>query len=68
MSQAKRHTTTKLSPLFRDPFLRAAFQAAEDDGLAGELVETDHPRALDGGAAERMTETAGRRLLALVDA
>jgi len=54
--------------MFRDPFLRAAFQAAEDDGLAPALVETDHPRTLDGGAAERMTETTGRRVLALVEA
>jgi hypothetical protein len=54
--------------MFRDPFLVAAFGAAEDDGLAPALVETDHPRTLDGGAAERMTETTGRRILALVEA
>jgi hypothetical protein len=54
--------------MFRDPFLRAAFQAAEDDGLAPSLVETDHPRTFDGGAAERMTETTGRRVLAVVEA
>jgi hypothetical protein len=41
---------TRLSTLFVDPFLRAAFKAAEDDGLAPALVETDHPRTLDGGA------------------
>jgi hypothetical protein len=47
-SQARHHSTTKpLSSLFRDPFLRAALQAAEDDGLAPALVET-------GGAEERM--------------
>jgi hypothetical protein len=69
MSQAKRHSITKpLSTMFRDPFVRAAFQAAEDDGLAPALVETDHPRTLDGGAAERMTETTGHRVLALVEA
>jgi hypothetical protein len=50
MAQAKHHTTTKLSSLFVDPFLRAAFKAAEDDGLAPAFVETDHPRMLDGGA------------------
>jgi hypothetical protein len=60
--------TTKLSSMFRDPYLRAAFQAAEDDGLAPAFVETDHPRTLDGGAAERMTETSGRRVLAMVEA
>jgi hypothetical protein len=68
MAQAKHHSTTKLSSLFVDPYLRAAFLAAEDDGLAGELVETDHPRTLDGGAAERTTETTGHRVLALVEA
>jgi hypothetical protein len=68
MARANSNHTTKLSALFVDPFLRAAFKAAEDDGLAGELVETDHPLTLDGGAAERMTETTGRRLLALVEA
>jgi len=53
--------------MFRDPFLKAAFQAAEDDGLTGELVETDHPKSLDGGAAEVMGDT-GRHLRALVEA
>lgn len=38
-----KYTTKPLSALFRDPLLRAAFAAAEDDGLTGELVETDHP-------------------------
>ncbi|MCP1915895.1 hypothetical protein J2R96_008375 [Bradyrhizobium elkanii] len=54
------HSTKPLSSLFRDPMLRAAFKAAEDDGLTGELVETDRPRRLDGGAAEsfRILETA----------
>ena len=66
---ANSHTTTKpLSAMFRDPYLRAAFQAAEDDGLAPAFVESDHPRTLDGGAAERMTETTGHRVLALVEA
>jgi hypothetical protein len=64
MSQADSHNT-RLSTLFRDPFLRAAFQAAEDDGLAPAFVEQDHPRQRDGGAAERLTETTGRRVLAL---
>lgn len=47
------HTTKPLSSLFRSPVLRAAFKAAEDDGLTGELVETGQPRRLDGGAAVR---------------
>jgi hypothetical protein len=47
--------------------LCAAFEAAEDDGLTGQLVDTDHPRTLDGGAAEPMTEITGRRILALVE-
>jgi hypothetical protein len=68
MAQANSIPITKpLSTLFVDPFLRAAFKAAEDDGLTGELVETDHPRTLDGGAAEVIADT-GRRLLALVEA
>jgi hypothetical protein len=68
MAQADSTNTTKLSSMFRDPYLRAAFQAAEDDGLAPALVETDHPRTLDGGAAERMTETTGHRILAQMEA
>ncbi len=47
--------------------LCAAFEAAEDDGLTGQLVDTDHPRTLDGDAAEPMTEITGRRILALVE-
>jgi hypothetical protein len=38
--------------LFQDPFVAAAFRAAEDDGLAPSHVTIDRPRALDGGAAE----------------
>ena len=66
MAQANPNHITKLSALFVDPYLRAAFQSAEDDGLAPAFVETDHPRTLDGGAAERMTETTDRRILALI--
>jgi hypothetical protein len=59
----------KLSYLFVDPFLVAAFQAAEADGTAPEMVEVYigrddtgalvsvvRPRVLDGGAAERVRE------------
>ncbi|MCA6105106.1 hypothetical protein [Bradyrhizobium australafricanum] len=53
MARATANHTTKLSSLFRDPFVAAAFQRAEDDGLTGELVEIDRPRKLDGGAAVR---------------
>lgn len=66
MAQADSNHTTKLSAMFRDPFLRAAFQAAEDDGLTGALVDTDHPRTLDGGAAEVIGYT-GRHIRALVE-
>jgi len=45
-----------LSHLFRDPFVAAAFKAAEDDGLAPSLVLADQPRELNGGAAERVLE------------
>jgi hypothetical protein len=51
MARATQHSTTKLSAMFRDPYLRAAFQAAEDDGLEPAFVEQDHPLTLDGGAA-----------------
>jgi hypothetical protein len=51
MARADSIHTTKLSRLFRDPYLRAAFEAAEDDGLAPAFVEQDHPLTLDGGAA-----------------
>jgi hypothetical protein len=34
MSRANIHHTTILSSLIRDPFVRAAFEAAERDGLA----------------------------------
>lgn len=52
MTRADLNNTTKLSSLFRDPFLRTAFAAAEDDGSAPMLVAADRPPTLDGGAAE----------------
>ena len=52
----------RLSQLIRDPYVSRAFRAAEDDGLASDLVETDHPKTLDGGAAELVPAT-GRRVL-----
>ena len=59
MARATNKSTTKpLSSLFRDPFVAAAFRRAEDDGLTGELVEAGQPRQRDGGAAERVLETA----------
>jgi hypothetical protein len=51
MAQADSNHTTKLWMRFRDPYLRAAFKAAEDDGLAPAFVEIDQLRTLDGGAA-----------------
>jgi hypothetical protein len=44
----------QISLMIRDPFVAAAFKAAEDDGLAPSLVMIDRPRTLDGGAAERV--------------
>jgi hypothetical protein len=35
-----------LSLMIRDPFVAAAFKAAEDDGLAPNLAEVDRPRTL----------------------
>jgi len=52
----------------RRPLLGREVEHLPDDGLAPSLVETDHPRTLDGGAAERMTETTGHRVLAMVEA
>jgi hypothetical protein len=48
----------QLSLMIRDPFVAAAFKAAEDDGLAPALVEIDNPLTLDGGAAERLPAMA----------
>jgi hypothetical protein len=56
-----RRPLISLSELFRDPFVAAAFRAAEDDGLAPALVDIDQPRTLDGGAAEIVPAT-GRRI------
>ncbi|MGY2920544.1 hypothetical protein [Bradyrhizobium sp. USDA 3262] len=67
MAQATQQSTTKpLSSLFRDPVLRAAFEAAERDGMTPSLVESDHPRLLNGGAAEVIPET-GRRVLTMAE-
>jgi hypothetical protein len=81
MAKAKSHNNTNptataflnavarvhLSHLFQDPFLRAVFKAAEDDGLAPDLAEIDYPKILDGGAAEVIGDT-GRRVRTLVEA
>ena len=63
MAQADRKPTTpRLSSLCRDPALKAIFERAErdlgDDYAA--MVEVDHPRHLDGGAAERLCLPARR--------
>jgi hypothetical protein len=56
-----------LSHLTQDPFVREAFQRAEQDGDDfGELVEVDHPKTLDGGASEVIGDT-GRHIRALVE-
>jgi hypothetical protein len=47
----------QISLMIRDPFVAAAFKAAEDDGLAPAMVQADRPRHRDGGAAERVLET-----------
>jgi hypothetical protein len=57
-----------LSHLMQDPFVRDAFERAqrnEGDDF-GELVEVDHPKTLDGGAAEIIGDT-GRHILAMVE-
>jgi hypothetical protein len=50
MARADTHNSTNLSSLIRDPFVRAAFEAAERDGLAPLAVLIDTPPSLDGGA------------------
>jgi hypothetical protein len=50
MARANTHHTTNLLSLIRDPFVRAAFQAAERDGLAPLPMLVDMPPSLDGGA------------------
>ena len=60
MAQADANYTT-LSQLIRDPFVRAAFEAAERDGLAPLAVLIDTPPSLNGGQAvafNRETELA----------
>jgi hypothetical protein len=53
MARANSNHTT-LSSLIRDPFVRAAFEAAERDGLAPLAVEVDNPPSLDGGAVVKI--------------
>jgi hypothetical protein len=50
-----------LSHLMRDPFVRDAFERAEHDGgdSEGAFVSEDHPKTLDGGAAEVIGPPAG---------
>lgn len=45
-----------LSHLFQDPFVAAAFKAAEDEGLAPSMALIDRPNMLNGGAAERVLD------------
>ena len=45
----EKHIT--LSAMFSDPFVRAAFEAAERDGLAPLAVLNDAPPSLNGGEA-----------------
>jgi len=43
MARADANPTTNLSSMIRDPFVRAAFEAAERDGLAPLAVLVDTP-------------------------
>lgn len=47
-----------LSSLFRDPFVRAAFQRAEKDGGASFAVPAPRRPVLTGGEAVRVLELA----------
>lgn len=55
MAQADNHHST-ISSLIRDPFVRAAFEAAGRDGLAPLAVLNDAPPALNGGEAVALME------------
>jgi hypothetical protein len=48
----------QISLMIRDPFVAAAFKAAEDDNLAPSHVTVDRPRTLNGGAAEPLLAMA----------
>lgn len=52
----------QISLMIRDPYVARAFRAAEDDGLAPSMAGIDHPKHLDGGAAEVIGAT-GRHLV-----
>jgi hypothetical protein len=66
MAHADRISTTKLSALFADPFLRDAFARAERDLESGDcFAVTDHPPHLDSGAAEALTSCGTRRVRVL---
>jgi hypothetical protein len=56
----------QISLMIRDPFVAAAFRRAEDDGLAPALVGVDHPKVLNGGAAE-ILPAADRRIVNVVE-
>lgn len=63
MRKADAYYSTKLSVLIRDPFVRAAFERAEDEGGDfGVLTEADHPPGLSGGAAAVLSGFTGRAL------
>jgi hypothetical protein len=51
MARAVEHSTTKLSSLIRDPFVRAALVAAERDGLEPVTALVETQPCLQGGAA-----------------
>ena len=57
----------QISLMIRDPYVAKAFRAAEDDGLAPGFVDPDHPKHLDGGAAELIGAT-GRHIRGFVEA
>lgn len=54
MADSEHSTRTRLSRLFRDPYLRAAFERADRDRGEPMLVPAKNPRpVLQGGAAEK---------------
>jgi hypothetical protein len=52
MRQAKHDSTTKLSSMIRDPFVRSAFERAEQGGDDFDsFAHVGRPPNLDGGSA-----------------
>ena len=66
MAKATDDSTTKLSSLFTDPFVREAFQRPKRDSEGLDVV-VDKPPSLDSGAAEQLCQSTFWRSRVLVE-